>query len=78
VDGRAEAFLTSADCLELKVGGAQLASKRPNRICTSKTARTDDVLELARMIRDRVLERERIELHPAIQFVDEDGGRIDL
>jgi hypothetical protein len=30
------------------------------------------------MIRDRVLERERIELHPAIQFVDEDGGRIDL
>ena len=26
------------------------------------------------MIRDRVLERERIDLHPAIRFVDEDGG----
>jgi UDP-N-acetylmuramate dehydrogenase len=78
VGGRAEAFLTSADCLELKVGGAQLSSRHPNRICTSKTARAEDVLELARTIRDQVLERERIELHPAIRFVDEDGERIDL
>jgi UDP-N-acetylenolpyruvoylglucosamine reductase len=76
--GKAEAFLTNADCVELRVGGARLSSRRPNRICTSKTARAIDVLELARMIRDRVLEREKIDLEPAIRFVDEDGRKIDL
>jgi hypothetical protein len=30
------------------------------------------------MIRDRVLEREKIDLEPAIRFVDEDGRKIDL
>lgn len=78
VGGKAEAFLTTADCVELKVGGARLSSRRPNRIHTSKTARAADVLELARMIRDRVLERENIDLEPAIRFVDEDGRRIEL
>jgi len=78
VDGRAEAYLTNADCVELKVGGARLSSQRPNRIYTAKTARSSDVLELTRMIRDRVLEREKIDLEPAIRFVDEDGRGIDL
>ena len=78
VDGRAEAYLTNANCVELKVGGARLSSQRPNRIFTSKTARASDVLELTRTIRDRVLEREKIDLEPAIRFVDEDGRRIDL
>lgn len=78
VDGRAEAYLTNANCVELKVGGARLSSQRPNRICTSKTVRASDVLELTRRIRDRVLEREKIDLEPAIRFVDEDGRRIDL
>jgi UDP-N-acetylenolpyruvoylglucosamine reductase len=45
VDGRAEAYLTNANCVELKVGGARLSSQRPNRICTSKTVRASDVLE---------------------------------
>ena len=78
VDGRAEAYLTNANCVELKVGGARLSTQRPNRISTSKTARASDVLELARMIRDRVLEREKIDLEPSIRFVDEDGRRVDL
>jgi len=78
VDGRAEAYLTNANCVELKVGGARLSSQRPNRICTSKTVRASDVLELTCRIRDRVLEREKIDLEPAIRFVDEDGRRIDL
>jgi len=30
------------------------------------------------MIRDRVSDRENVELEPAIQFVDEDGRGIDL
>ena len=78
VRGRAEAYLTNADCVELKVGGARLSRRRPNRICTSKTARASDVLELTRIIRDRVSERESVDLEPAIQFVDEDGRGIDL
>ena len=78
VDGKAEAYLTNANCLELKVGGARLSNQRPNRIFTAKTARTSDVLELTRRIRDRVLERDEIELKPAIRFVDEDGEGIDL
>ena len=78
VDGKAEAFLTNAHCVELKVGGARLSSQRPNRIHTAKTARSSDVLELTRRIRDRVLEREEIALEPAIRFVDEDGEGIDL
>jgi UDP-N-acetylenolpyruvoylglucosamine reductase len=77
-DGRAETFLTNANCVELKVGGARLSSQFPNRVCTSKTARSADVLELARRIRDRVLERETTDLKPALRFVDEDGRRIDL
>ena len=78
VEGKAEAFLTNANCVDLKVGGVRLSSQRPNRICTSKTARASDVLELTRRIRDRVLERENIDLEAAIQFVDEDGRRTDL
>jgi len=78
VDGRAETLLANANCVELKVGGARLSSQRPNRIFTSKTARASDVLELARRIRDRVLEREEMELEPAVRFVDEDGRRVDL
>jgi len=77
-DGKAEAYLTNANCVELKVGGARLSSQRPNRIYTAKTARSSDVLELTRRIRDRVLEREQIDLEPAVRFVDEDGEGIDL
>ena len=78
IDGKAEAFLTNANCVELKVGGARLSSQRPNRIYTSKTARTSDILELTRRIRERVLEREEVVLEPAIRFVDEDGEGIGL
>jgi UDP-N-acetylenolpyruvoylglucosamine reductase len=77
-DGKAETYLTSANCVELKVGGARLSSQLPSRVCTTKTARAADVLELTRRIRDRVLDREKIEMEPAIQFVDEDGRRIVL
>ena len=77
-DGKAEAYLTHTNCVELRVGGARLSSQRPNRISTAKTARASDVLELTRMIRDRVSEREQIDLEPAVRFVDEDGRKVDL
>jgi UDP-N-acetylmuramate dehydrogenase len=78
VDGKAESCLTSANCVELRVGGARLSRQHPNRIFTTKTARASDVLELTRRIRDRVSEREKIDLVPAVKFVDEDGRRIEL
>lgn len=78
VDGKAEAILLETECADLKVGGARLLDRHPNRISTSKTARAADVLELTRMARDRVMERRGIKLEPAICFVDEDGGVIDL
>jgi UDP-N-acetylmuramate dehydrogenase len=77
-EGKAEAILTEAECVDLKVGGARISDRHPNRVTTSKTARAADVLELTRMARDRVLERRGITLEPAICFVDEDGGAFDL
>jgi UDP-N-acetylenolpyruvoylglucosamine reductase len=78
VDGRAESLLVEAECMDLKVGGARISDRHPNRIWTSKTARAVDVLELTRMTRDRVKLRHDISLEPALCFVDEDGGTIDL
>ncbi len=75
---RAEALLAAAECTDLKVGGARISRRQANRICTSKTARAADVLELTRVVRDRVARRERVELVPAICFVDEDGREIEL
>jgi UDP-N-acetylmuramate dehydrogenase len=76
--GRAESLLAEADCANLIVGGARISDRHPNRICTSKTARAGDIVELARVARDRVAERHDINLEPAICIVDEDGETIDL
>ena len=78
IGGKAESLLSEADCVDLKVGGARLSRRHPNRVRTAKTARAADVLELSRMLRDRVVERCDVELEPAICFVDEDGRTIDL
>jgi UDP-N-acetylmuramate dehydrogenase len=75
---RAEALLADTECAEIKVGGARLSKRHPNRLCTSKTARSADILELTRMIRERVMERHDVDLDPAVCFVDEDGVGIDL
>jgi UDP-N-acetylmuramate dehydrogenase len=76
--GHAEALLAESDCTKIKVGGARLSSRYPNRLCTSKTARAADVLEVTRVIRDQIMERHNVELHPAICFVDEDGVTVSL
>jgi UDP-N-acetylmuramate dehydrogenase len=78
VDGKAEAILNEANCADLKVGGARISDRNPNRISTTKTARAADVLELTRLARDRVMERHGVNLEAAICFVDEDGGAVEL
>jgi UDP-N-acetylenolpyruvoylglucosamine reductase len=70
--------LSEADCLDLKVSGARLSKRRPNCVRTAKTARAADVLELGRILRDRVTERCGVDLEPAVCFVDEDGRTIGL
>ena len=75
--GRAEALLVDTECGEIKVGGARLSDRHPNRLCTTRTARSADVFELTRVIRERVAERRDISLEPAVWFVDEDGSRIN-
>jgi UDP-N-acetylmuramate dehydrogenase len=76
--GHAEALLADSDCTKIKVGGARLSSRFPNRLCTAKTTRAADVLELTRVIRDQVMERHDVNLEPAICFVDEDGVAVGL
>jgi len=78
VGARAEPLLTDADCVDLKVGGARISRRQPNRLYTSKTTHASDVLELTRLARERVSLRAGIDLQPAICFVDEDGREIDL
>lgn len=75
---RAEPLLNDSDCLNLSVRGARMSRQQANRICVSKSARAADVLELTRMVKDRVAQRTGIDLEPAICFVDEDGGEVDL
>jgi UDP-N-acetylenolpyruvoylglucosamine reductase len=78
VGGRAFALLNEANCGELKVGGARLTEENPNCLRTVKTARASDVMELTRVVRDRVQKRLGIEMQTALCFVDEDGLAVDL
>jgi UDP-N-acetylenolpyruvoylglucosamine reductase len=74
---RVEQLLGATDTLGLTVGGAQLSSAAPNCVCTTKSARASDVLELARTIKERVAARTGVDLRTALCFVDEDGEDID-
>ncbi len=75
---RAEAVLVETGCLGMMVGGARLSERTPNRINTSRAARSSDVLELARAVREKALVRSGVELTPGMFFVDEDGREIEL
>jgi UDP-N-acetylmuramate dehydrogenase len=74
----AESLLAETARGGLSVGGAQLSTDFPNQVCTSKTARAADVIELARTARERVLKTAGIVLRPAMRFVDEEGEDIEL
>lgn len=57
-------------------GGAQLSPEHFNRVCTSRSARSADVLELARAVAEEAVRLTGLELRSALRFVDEDGGAI--
>jgi UDP-N-acetylmuramate dehydrogenase len=69
--------LAAADIVGLSVGGAQLSSDVPNRVCTTKSARASDVLELARTVKERAAARTGVDLRTALCFVDEEGEVIE-
>jgi UDP-N-acetylmuramate dehydrogenase len=70
---RAEAVLAKNGCLGLSAGGARLSESSPNRICTSRSARSADVFELVQAARERVKERIGVELETVLCFIDEHG-----
>jgi len=75
---RAETVLAEAGCVGMAVGGARVSRKYPNRISTSRAARTADVIQLTREVRQLVAERTGVVLQPALCFVDEDGVAVEL
>lgn len=75
---RAEAVLVETGCLGMMIGGARLSERTPNRINTSRVARAADVLELARTVKEKAMQRSGVELTPGMFFVDDDGRTIDL
>jgi UDP-N-acetylmuramate dehydrogenase len=72
-NGSVEAYVAAAGCSDLRVRGARLSRTRGNRICTSKTARAEDVLDLTRLVKDRVAQHTGVVLETALCFVDDDG-----
>ncbi len=74
---RAGVVLAESGCLGMSAGGARLSESPPNRICTSRSARAADVLELTQSARERVKERVGVDLETALCFIDEHGHRID-
>ena len=75
---RAEAVLAETGCLGMMVGGVRLSERTPNRVNTTRVVRGSDVLELARTVREKVMQRSGVELAPGVFFVDEDGREIEL
>lgn len=75
--GTATAALEEAGCRGLAVGGATCSELEPNLIVTNARARSEDVLTLCRVARERVLARCGAELEPNLVFVDQDGQRVE-
>jgi UDP-N-acetylenolpyruvoylglucosamine reductase len=62
----------------MAVGGARVSRKYPNRICTTRTARSSDVGQLTREVQQLAAERTGVMLAPALRFVDEEGAAVEL
>ena len=57
----------------LSVGDAQVSEKHAGFVINRGSARASDVLELMRMIRERVFEAYGVTLEPEIRIIGEDG-----
>ena len=77
-DDRAERLLVDAGCLGMTVRGARVSERFPNRVHAARTARADDVAELCRQVRQKIVDKTGISLTPALQFVDDEGRSLLL
>jgi len=75
---RAETVLAEAGCVGMSVGGARVSTKYPNRISSSRAARSADIIQLTREVQLAAAERTGVVLEPALCFVDEHGAAVDL
>jgi UDP-N-acetylmuramate dehydrogenase len=74
VDGIGEAgervsagmLIDRAGCKGLRVGGAEVSPRHANFLVTGPGARARDVIELMRMVRERVMERFGVEIEPEV------------
>jgi UDP-N-acetylmuramate dehydrogenase len=66
-------LLEQCGCKGLTVGGAQVSPEHANWIMNTGKATQKDLLELAQMMRNRVLERFNITLDPEVQLIGATG-----
>jgi len=65
-------LIEEAGCKGLQVGGAQVSEKHGNFIVNTGNARASDILSLVSLVKQKVKDHTRIELHLEIEVVGED------
>lgn len=71
-------LLEQAGTKSLQVGGAQISEKHANYIINLENATQKDIVELAKMAKERVKNKFNINLEPEVQVVDEYGARLEI
>jgi len=66
-------LLDQCGCKGLQIGQVQVSAQHANWIINLGDATQTDVIELAKMMRERVKDRFNIELEPEVQFVSASG-----
>lgn len=62
----------------LQVGGAQISNKHANFIINLGNAAQKDIVELAKIAKERVKSKFEIDLTPEVRIIDEYGGKIKV
>jgi UDP-N-acetylmuramate dehydrogenase len=68
-------LLERARCAGMEIGGARMAERPFNSILTGRRARSEDVIDLCRRVRERVASECDVFLESSLCFVDELGRR---
>jgi UDP-N-acetylmuramate dehydrogenase len=69
-------LLTRAGCGGLAVGRARLAEDQPNLVSPTGAVKSQSILELCRLARDRVEQQCGVRLEPALVFMDDHGREV--
>ena len=66
-------LLENAGCKRLQVGGAQVSGEHANWLLNKGNATLEDVLELKKIMKERVKEKFNIDLRAEVQLIGENG-----